>query len=159
MTKEVVSVSLGPSSHDYELSTRMFDEEIRVRRFGTDGDVSRAGELVAQFDGLVDAIGLGGMNIYFRIGRRTYVHQEIQQVASAAQTTPVVDGVHLKNTLERWAIGQIAQQRRGIFSHKRVFVLSGVDRYGMAQVLGSFTDQIRFGDPIFHLNLPFALRS
>ncbi len=159
MTKEVVSISLGASSDDYELCTRMFSEEIHVRRFGTDGDVSRAGELVAQFDGLVDAIGLGGMNITFRVGRRTYVHQQIQQVASAAQTTPVVDGVHLKNTLERWAIGQIAQQQHGIFSHKRVFVVSGVERYGTAQVLGSFTDQIRFGDPIFHLNLPFALRS
>ena len=92
MTKEVVSISLGPSSHDYELSTRMFHEEIHVRRFGTDGDVSRASELVAHFDGLVDAIGLGGMNIYFRVGRRTYVHQQIQRVASAAKTTPVVDG-------------------------------------------------------------------
>jgi predicted amino acid dehydrogenase len=29
----------------------------------------------------------------------------------------------------------------------------------MAQVLNSYTDQIFFGDPIFQLNLPFALRS
>jgi predicted amino acid dehydrogenase len=40
-----------------------------------------------------------------------------------------------------------------------VFVVSGIDRYAMAQVLSSHTQQILFGDPIFHLNLPFALHS
>ena len=159
MSKEIVSVSLGPASRDYEFSTRMFDQDIHVRRLGTDGDVDRARELVASLDGKVDAIGLGGMDVYFRVGHRTHVHQQIAEVASAASTTPVVDGVHLKNTLERWAIGQVARQQPGIFSHKRVFVVSGVDRYGMAQVLNSYTHRIYFGDPIFHLNLPFALSS
>jgi predicted amino acid dehydrogenase len=159
MTKEIVSISLGPSSRDYQFTTQMFGEEVRVRRYGADGDLRRARELVAQFDGQVDAIGLGAMNVYFRIGPRTYVHQQIQQVARAARTTPVVDGVHLKNTLERWAIGRVAQERRGIFAHKRVFVVSGIDHYAMAQVLSSYTPQVIFGDPIFHLNLPFALRS
>jgi predicted amino acid dehydrogenase len=159
MAKEIVSVSLGPSSRDFEFTTQMFGEEIHVRRFGADGDVHRARELVAQFDGNVDAIGLGGMNVYFRLGHRTYTHQQIQHVAAAAQTTPVVDGVHLKNTLERWAIGQVAQQQHGIFSQKRIFVVSGIDRYAMAQVLSNYSHEILFGDPIFHLNLPFALRS
>ena len=51
------------------------------------------------------------------------------------------------------------KQNPGIFSHKRVFVVSGIDRYAMAQVLSTYTHQILFGDPIFHLNLPFALSS
>ena len=159
MAKEIVSISLGPASRDYEFSTQMLHQEVHVRRFGSDGDVGRARELVAQFDGQVDAIGLGGMNLYFKVGRRTYIHQQIQQIASAARTTPVVDGIHLKNTLERWAMGQIAQEQPGIFAHRRLFVISGIDRYGMAQVLSSYTDQILFGDPIFQLNLPTALRS
>jgi predicted amino acid dehydrogenase len=159
MSKEIVSVSLGPSSRDYEFTCLMFGKKVHVRRFGTDGDVRRARELVAQFDGHVDAIGLGAMNVYFKVGHRTYLHQQTQQVANAAQTTPVVDGVHLKNTLERWAIGQVAQEEPGIFSHKRVFVVSGIDRYAMAEVLSSYTHQILFGDPVFHLNVPFALRS
>ena len=159
MAKEIVSVSLGPSSRDYAFTAELFGEKIHVRRVGADGNVQRARELVAQFDGQVDAIGLGGMNVYFRVGNRTYTHRQIQQVASIAQTTPVVDGANLRNTLERWAIGQVAREHPGIFSHKRVFVVSGIDRYGMAQVLGTYTHQIEFGDPIFHLNLRFALRS
>ena len=159
VAKEIVSVSLGPSSRDYAFTTELFGEKIHVRRVGADGNIQRARELVAQFDGQVDAIGLGGMNVYFRVGHRTYTHRQIQQVASIAQATPVVDGANLRNTLERWAIGQVAREHPGIFSHKRVFVVSGIDRYGMAQVLGTYTHQIEFGDPIFHLNLPFALRS
>ncbi|MFC2036718.1 serine carboxypeptidase [Chloroflexota bacterium] len=159
MTKEIVSVSLGPSTRDFEFTTQMLGEQIHVRRFGADGDVRRARELVAEFDGKVDAIGLGGVSMYFRVGHHTYVHRQIQQIASAAQIAPVVDGVHLKNTLERWAIGQVAQQQPGIFSHKRVFVVSGIDRYALAQVLSGYTHQILFGDPIYHLHLPFALRS
>jgi predicted amino acid dehydrogenase len=137
----------------------MFDEDIRVRRFGADGDAQRARELVRQFDGVADAVGLSGMNIRFAVGHRTYVHRQIEEIASVAHKTPVVDGVHLKGTLERWAIVQVAKEHPGIFSHKRVFVVSGIDRYAMAQVLSTYTPQILFGDPIFHLNLPFALRS
>lgn len=159
MSKEIVSISLAPSSSDFELTAQIFGEKVHVRRFGTDGDVLRARELVSQFDGQVDAIGLGGMNIFFRVGQRTYIHKQIQQVASAAKATPLVDGIHIKNTFERWAISQVAEQQRGIFRHKKVFIVSGIDQYGMAQVLSSFTREIFFGDPIFQLNFPFALRS
>lgn len=159
MSKEIVSISLAPSRTDFEFATEIFDEKVHVRRFGTDGDVLRARELISQFDGQVDAIGLGGMNIFFRVGQRTYIHKQIHQLASAAKATPVVDGIHIKNTFERWAISQVAEQHRGIFRHKKVFVISGIDWYGMAQVLSSFTREIIFGDPIFHLNIPLALRS
>jgi hypothetical protein len=103
VTKEIVCISLGSPSRDYEFTTQMFGEAIHVRRLGADGDMGRARQLVAQFDGQVDAIGLEEMTLYFRAGRRTYVNQQIQQVARAAQSTPVVDGVHLRSTLERWA--------------------------------------------------------
>jgi predicted amino acid dehydrogenase len=159
MTKEIVSISLGPPSRDYEIVTRMFGEEIHVRRLGVDGDVRRARDLVSQFDGQVDAIGLGSMNVTFTVGRRTFVHDQIQQVAAAATATPVVDGAHLRGTLERWAISHVAKQQHGIFSQKRAFIVSGLDSYALGQVLGAFTHEIRFGDPIFHLNLPFALGS
>lgn len=159
MFKEIVSISLGPSSRDYAFTTQLFGQEFHVRRLGTDGDEQRARALVARFDGQADAIGLGGMNLYFKIGRHTYVHQRVQHIASAAHSTPVLDGTHLKNTLERWAISELAGKEPDLFRYKRIFFLSGIDRYALAQVLSRYTDQIFFGDAIFHLNLPFALRS
>jgi hypothetical protein len=160
MNKEIVSISLGLSSHDYEFDTKLFGKNIHIRRFGTDGDVLRARKLVAKFDGQVDAIGLNNMNISFKVGRHTYIHRQIQQVARAAQTTPVVDGIHIKNTLERWAISQVAQQHSGIFSHKRIFVVSGIDRYGMAQVLTRRSSCLRsVGPPIVGFARQMEIRS
>ena len=147
MTKEIVSVSLSPSVRDYTFTTELFGEEVHVQRLGTDGDVKRARELVAKFDGQVDAIGLGGMNIYFRVGHRTYIHKQIQKIASAAQTTPVVDGVHIRNTLERWAIGQIAKQQPGIFSHRRVFVVSGIVVDGFRNITPRNERSVTGGSP------------
>ncbi|MBN1137532.1 MAG: serine carboxypeptidase [Anaerolineae bacterium] len=157
--KEIASISLGPASRDYELTTQIWGEEFHVRRMGTDGDAGRARELVAQFDGQVDAIGLGGICLQLRVGQRTYGHRQAQQIASAAHITPVVDGAHLKETLERWAISRVAEQRPGIFDQKCVLVLSGIDRYGVAEALSLYTPHLSFGDPIFQLNIPFTLRS
>ncbi len=159
MAKKIISISLGPSIDNYAFTTRLFGEELYVQRFGTDGDAPRARQMVAQFDGQADAIGLGGMNITLRVGRRTFVHRYTQHIANGAQSTPVVDGTHLKNTLERWAISQVARKQPELFQHRQIFVLSGVHHYALAQVLRRFTDRIIFGDPIFHLNLPIALNS
>jgi len=157
--KEIICVSLGPASRNYEFRTQMFGQEVRVRRFGADGDPAQAQELIARFDGQADAIALGSMSRWFRVGRHVCEQQQIRQIAEAAGETPVVDGIHLKRTLERWAISQIIRQNRDLFAHKSVFVLAGVDRYAVAQVLSRLSDRLCFGDPIFHLNLPLALCS
>ncbi len=157
--KEIVSVSLGPSDADYEFSAQAFGAEFQVRRIGTDGDTERARALLAEFDGKADAIGLGEMNLRFSVGQRSCTQCQIQSLASAAKITPVVDGSHLKSTLDRWFISQAARQHEDVFRYRRVFFLSGIDQFALAQVLNRYTDRFHFGDPIFHLNLPFALGS
>ena len=159
MPREIVSISLGPSSRDYELTTTLLGDEFYIRRLGTDGNLERARELVAQFDGAVDAIGLGGMTFRFEVGRWTCVHQQVRYVAAAATSTPVVDGACLKSTLQRWAISQVARQNGDLLNHRRVFIPSGLDEYAIAQVLSAYTEHITFGDPIFQFNLPLVLRS
>lgn len=157
--KEIVSISLGSANRDYELTARISGEEFHIRRIGTGGDAQRARELVALLDGQVDAIGMGGMCLELRAGRRTYGHPRVEQIAAAAHTTPVVDGAHLRETLERWAISRVAEEQPGIFSQKRVLVVAGIDRCGMAEALSFYTRQVWFGDPIFQMGLPFALGS
>ncbi len=159
MTKEIISISLGSPSLDCAYTTRMLGAGFRVRQMGTDGDLDRARELVAQFDGTVDAIAIGGMRFQFEVADTRLMNQQFQQLAKSALTTPVVDGAHLKNTLERWSIAQVARQDPGILAHKRILVVSGLDQYGAAAVLSSYTDRIRFGDPLLHLGLPLTLRS
>jgi predicted amino acid dehydrogenase len=159
MTKEIVSVSLGLSDADYEFATRAFGAEFHIQRIGTDGDIERARTLVADFDGKADAIGLGEMNLRFSVGQHTCTQRQIKGLAGGAKVTPVVDGSHLRRTLDRWLISQAARQHEDLFRYRRIFFLSGVDQFASAQVLNRYTDRFFFGDPIFHLNLPFALRS
>ncbi|MFZ8255356.1 quinate 5-dehydrogenase, partial [Staphylococcus aureus] len=84
-------------------------------------------------DGVVDALGVGGADIYVRVGARTYPFKQIQKLVSVATKTPVVDGSGLKHTLERETIVRL--QKDGIvdFKNECVLLVSAVDRFGMAQ--------------------------
>jgi predicted amino acid dehydrogenase len=159
MAREIVSINLGASERNDEFTAQLLGQEFHVRRIGTDGDVERARQLIGELDGKVDAIGLEGMRARFQVGSHPFVHRDIQALIDAAHSTPVVDGSHLKNTLERWAINRVARRQRDLFAHRQVFVLSGVHDYALAQVLSQLTDQMTFGDPVFHLNLPLVLKS
>src|SRR3990172_4264666 len=95
--KKIVSIGLGPSSRNHRFLTRIFSEDIEIEYLATAGNPDYARELVGQFDGKVDVIGLD-MNITIKVGKKTYTHPETKRIASAAVKTPVVDGVALKST-------------------------------------------------------------
>ena len=107
--KQVVSISIGSSLRDFEFESEFAGTKFHVRRIGTDGDKFRAIELIKEYDGKVDVIGLGGMDVAFYVGKKIYYHQDCLRFVSAAKKTPVVDGVGLKHTLERWAIKYVAK--------------------------------------------------
>ncbi len=150
--KRIVSVRLGSSERDYQFVTTVLGQPIEVRRIGTNGDVARATALIRQYDGQVDAIGLGGLTPVFRVGAARYPHHE---AIAGARRTPVVDGGMLKASLERWAVQKAAEMVRGIFNYRRILITSGVERYQLAQALAQFEGQLRFADPIVHLGPPF----
>lgn len=158
-SKSVMVVSLGPSAQDREFDVTFLDQTIHVERRGTDGSVEKAGQLLSENDGKVDAFGLDSMNMKFVIGHRVYHHEEITALARQAKKTPVVDGTGLKTTLERWAISDVARKIPGIFSNKMVFITSGIDRHHMATVLEASGARLVFGDPVIHFGLPFRLKS
>ena len=65
--KHVVSISLGSSKRDAGAILELGGRKISIERRGTDGDFDRARQLLEQWDGKADAIGLGGteLNVYF----------------------------------------------------------------------------------------------
>ncbi len=156
---EILSVSIGSSKRDHEFATSLMGRDYHVRRIGTDGDKMQAIQLIREADGKVAAIGLGGADVYFYVGGRTYVHQDTKRFMDAARRTPVVDGAGLKQTLERWAIKWVLKKRPGLFDGKRILVMSGLDRWGIAEVLGEYTNKFIFGDFMYALKMPIALRS
>lgn len=62
--KHVVSVSIGSSKRDHKVEIELMGERILIERRGTDGSLAQAGRMIQELDGKVDAIGLGGMDLY-----------------------------------------------------------------------------------------------
>jgi hypothetical protein len=160
----IVSVSLGSSRRDKTIETEFLGRRFLIQRLGTDGDMKRAAEMIAGLDGKAAAIGLGGIDLYLIAGNRRWVIRDAARLAAHAKTTPVVDGSGLKNTLERETVRYL--EREGLLQpvdgssrRPRVLVVSAVDRFGLAEAIVETGADTCFGDLIFALNVPLAVRT
>ncbi|MBV8066582.1 MAG: quinate 5-dehydrogenase, partial [Candidatus Eremiobacteraeota bacterium] len=133
--KTIVSVSLGSSSRDHNARVTFMGEELDISRVGMDGKLDAAIAKVRELDGRVDAIGLGGIDVYLYAGRHRYALRDGLRLLEAAKTTPVVDGSGLKNTLEREAVRFMREELAMDLRGRRVLMVSALDRFGMAQAL------------------------
>ena len=157
--KKVVSVSLGSPKGDKTVNAVLLGEEFEISRIGTNGDMNKFAELVRELDGNVDAIGLGGIDLYVYAGNHRYTIRDAARLASNAKKTPVVDGSGIKNTLERETVEWL--QREGIvdFSQSNVMMVCAVDRFGMAESINKLAKSAIYGDLMFSLALPIPVRS
>jgi len=157
--KRVVSVSLGSSKRDSRVEIELLGIPYVMERMGTDGDFQKALSLIKELDGKVDAIGLGGIDLYLITGWKKYIIRDAKKLADAAKVTPVTDGAFLKLALEKEAINML--QREGIvnFKEKRVMQITAVDRFGMASALASLAKEIVFGDLMFAFGVRIPMRS
>ncbi|HEX4014192.1 MAG TPA: hypothetical protein VHX17_09950 [Candidatus Cybelea sp.] len=156
--KRVVSVSLGSSSRDHRAETTLLGERFDISRVGTDGKLDAALEMVRSLDGKVDAIGLGGIDVYLYAGRHRYALRDGLRLLEAAKTTPIVDGSGLKNTLEREAVRFMQDELSLDLRGKHVLMVSALDRFGMAQALVDAGADVLFGDFIFALDKDMPVR-
>ncbi|MDD4775878.1 MAG: quinate 5-dehydrogenase [Syntrophomonas sp.] len=157
--KRIVSVSLGSSKRDHAFETEFMGEKFRIERIGTDGDWDKAIRLIKELDGKIDAFGMGGLDLYVQLAGKRYVIRDAKKFMAAAQKTPMVDGSGLKNTLERKCITDI--QKEGIYDlrGKKVLMVSGVDRFGMAEAFEEVGAKLTVGDLIYTIGVPIPLHS
>jgi len=156
--KTVVSVSLGTSQRDKQQTVDLLGDTFSIERRGTDGDMAKFAKTFTELDGKVDALGVGGADIYLRLPGRVYAFRQIKNIVDAVHFTPVVDGGGLKHTLERETIRQL--QREGVidFAKLKVLMVSAVDRFGMAQAMEEALAQVTYGDLMFGLGIPIPMR-
>jgi hypothetical protein len=156
--KRAVSVSLGSSTRDKKVVISLKGEQISVERIGTDGDAEESRRLFAELDGQVDALGVGGVDLYLRLDAREYpLHAALKLVQDVRQT-PVVDGRGLKHTLER-RVFELAAPLLDEPSHfRRALVPVAVDRQGLAEAAADVADEVVIGDLMFALGVPIPVR-
>jgi hypothetical protein len=157
--KKVLSVSIGSSTRDHRVETTIMGQDFTLERKGTNGDIKKAIELIREYDGKVDAFGMGGIDLYICGGNRRYMIKDAIPIKEAAVKTPIVDGSGLKNTLERNVIRYISENKVIDFENKRVLVVSAMDRFGMAEAMEEEGARVVCGDLIFALGIPKRINS
>jgi len=156
-SKQVVSISLGSAKRNSTTTAEFCGQQFEIKRIGTDGSKEAAAALIREMDGQVDAIGLGGTDLYIYAGRRRYTFRESAALAANARITPVVDGSAIKNTLERRVISYLISEYGFTFKDKQTLLVCAVDRFGLAEALSKAGSKTVFGDLMFGLGLPIPI--
>jgi hypothetical protein len=157
--KRIVSISLGSSKRNHQVNVSFGDETFFLERVGTDGNKAKAIDLLHRLSGKVDAFGLGGTDLYIYAGEKRYTFRESKEFVRAAGSTPIVDGSGLKNTLERRVVEKLQKDKILDFTNLPVLLVCGVDRFGMASALHQLKSDLVFGDLLFGLGVPIAIRN
>jgi len=156
--KRAVSVSLGSSARDKKVVISLKGEQIVAERIGTDGDAQKARRLFAELDGKVDALGVGGVDLYLRLGGREYPLRAALKLVQDVHHTPVVDGRGLKHTLERRVFELVTPMLGERPRFRRAFVPVAVDRIGLATAVAEVADEVIIGDLMIALGIPIPIR-
>ena len=157
--KQIVSISLGSSTRDKSVDVELLGESLRIQRIGTNGSMDRFAELMEEWDGHADCLCLGGLDLYLVCGGRQYTFRQARALAKHATRTPVVDGSGLKNTLERETIHRLHKDRTVKLVDQHILLVSGIDRFGMAEALHEMDCELAFGDLAFSLGVGVAIKS
>ncbi|HCR71346.1 MAG TPA: quinate 5-dehydrogenase [Anaerolineae bacterium] len=159
--KHAVSVSIGSSKRNKSVEVNLLGEPIRIERIGTDGDMEAAALKFQELDGKADAFGVGGADLEVVADGKAYPLFSVRPMIKYIKKTPVVDGGGLKNTLENKA-AEFLDKKIGDYINskgRKVLVTLGVDRWGLSK---SFVDagyETLFGDLMFGLDIPVAVKT
>lgn len=156
--KKVLSVSLGSSTRDHTAEAEFLGEHFWLSRQGTDGDFDQYLRMYRQYDGKVDAFGVGGAEFYLWVNHRRYYFREIKQVRRAIKISKVGDGNGIKHLLAPLAM-QALREHGVELRGKKALKTTAVDRYGLAKALVDAGCDVTFGDFMFALDLPIPIHS
>jgi len=156
--KRVLSISLGSSTRDHTTEAEFLGERFWISRRGTNANFEKALQLYREYDGKVDAFGVGGTAFYQSVNGRRYYWRESRRIREAIKISKVGDGNGLKHALAPYALQ--ALEDHGIpLKGKKVLQTTSVDRYGLARAMVEAGCDVTFGDLVFTLNLPIVVRS
>jgi hypothetical protein len=158
--KRAVSISIGSSKRNKAVEVTLLGEKVSIERIGTDGDMEAAALKYRELDGKVDAFGVGGADLGALVDGKWFPLYSVQPMVRFVKKTPLVDGGGLKNTLENKAPAFL-DKRIGDYVNSRgrkVLVALGMDRWGLSKSFVEARYETIFGDFMFGLDLPIAIR-
>ncbi|MBK8430931.1 MAG: quinate 5-dehydrogenase [Chloroflexi bacterium] len=157
--KTAVSISLGSSQRDKEAELTLWGEVVRLRREGIEGNMARARARFEELDGRVDALGVGGVDLWVGTDEIRYPLVAAHKLIQNVRHTPVVDGGGLKHTLEKGVVAALTAALGEEYKTGKVLLTAALDRYGMAQSFFESGYEAICGDLGFGLGLPLPIRT
>jgi len=154
--KRALSISVGSVERDHKVVVSLLGQEVEIERKGTDGDFDKATALFTEYDGKVDAFGVGGVDLGVNLGDVHYPLHDAIRLVKGITKTPYTDGGGLKNTLERRVIPFIEERIGDEIQPKRALNCVGADRFGLSCSFfdaGYKSEDVVFGDLMFALGL------
>ncbi|MEW5871625.1 MAG: quinate 5-dehydrogenase [Chloroflexota bacterium] len=156
--KRAVSVSLGSPKRDKRVVVDFHGTQISVERVGTGGDAQAARRLFTELDGQVDALSVGGIDLYVHLDGRDYPIRAALKLVRDVHRTPLVDGRMLKYALEG-RVFERAEPLLGEMPHfRRAFIPFGTDRIGLISAVSQVADEVLIGDLMFMFGVPYPVR-
>lgn len=133
--------------------------EVSVEYGGRDVDLTR--RIIANAKGKFDAVALSGFSLTYTVGDRYHRHKKLKSLLAEEESDPtaVCDGIRAKDTIERWLMRRIAEQLEGEIAHRRILVLSAMDRWGVSEVISSLKSSIVYGDFMYNFRFGIPLLS
>ncbi|MDI3299246.1 MAG: quinate 5-dehydrogenase [Bacillota bacterium] len=114
-----------------------------------------AAALLRRLDGRVAALGLGGINLGYRLPGRLYPAPEALRLAREVRRTPLADGSAWKAAVEPEAVRLL--EAEGL-PPGEAFLASYLDRPELGEALARAGWRVRVGDPWVSLGLPWTPR-
>jgi hypothetical protein len=156
--KRVLSPSLGSSSRDHTTEAEFLGQHFWLSRQGTDGDFERYIQMYRDYDGKVDAFGVGGAEFHLVVKDRRYYFRQGKAIRRAVRISKIGDGNGIKHLLAPYAMQALRDHGVDLRGMKALKT-TAVDRYGMAKALVDAGCDVTFGDFMFALDLPIPIRS
>ena len=128
-------------------------------RIGTDNDFKAAERLVVEWRDKVDALGLGLVHDHYWVGTHYFRQRDTAKLEKLAGDTLVSTGARLREIVQEWSLRSAQQELSSFFNNAKVLFLSGTTNYRLASVMGEFTQNLSFADPVLQFGAPGLLHS
>ena len=160
--KKILSISMGSSSRDHTTVHEFLGEKFEISRVGYNADLEKVIQAYKEYDGKVDAFGVGGVEFYLGVGEKKYYFREVKRIRDAIKKSKAGDGNGIKGLLVQRAIAALEaklNEEGKTLKGMKALKTNAVDRYVMAKALVDAGCDVTFGDFMFSLDLPIPVRS
>jgi len=157
--KNVIGISLGSRSQDFDFRTTFLGVRLRVQRLGTDGSTAQAAKLLRHWNSRADAIGLGLVRDGRQLGGKRALNGGADKLRALASKAPLSTGERLSDIFLEWAVRHAQTTLGHYFDNANVLFFSGLASYKLATSMAEYTENLQFADPLVQLGVPKLLTS